>query len=1324
MSPGHPILPFDELLWPKFEAFMFETLASGLRVELPAGKKNAARVYRVVRADPYGSDGHKQKGIDFYCTMDDGSEWVLQAKLTPKFGLAKARAAVKKARRKFPKARRYILLVSGKPNTAAIDHIRKQPNWEIWGGASITAHFLRGIPIQKQLDIFGRTWPGRAAQLASEYYPLRDTVLVTSEEFFSGFLKPERLFHHRSALVGHTDIIDELSGFLRDPSQRVVILVAPGGRGKSRLLRAFADRVGEQHPEFTIRFVDPLAPRDAQAHTLRTAGDTRFVVVQDDAHRSETLRHDLIANLAKTSGKLVLATRPQAVSSLEELINGLGFSSHQFHTPIQVPKLKLRDYEALAWAELDPKKRNHHQFLARMGRDCPLVITVGASLINRDLIPPDKFEEKHFRNEVFARFEGDELNRLSSTHPRPLVREILQTISVLAPWLENDVSLTTVAAFIGCSESDLSAVLSSLEVGQLVIQTGRGRRVLPDLFADHLVYVACYNDDGTLTPYAKKLAGAFATTATPNMLRNLSEADWRALLYHSDKKPASLLDPFWQSLWQHFTKSDFYTRAQLIERWKAQSYYQPVRSLELCELAFHLRKAPKHPEAAWNKGDTSTRINSHQWVLDQIPAVLEPIAIFHEEHRERCLDLLLNLAANWPSDRQLKDQNHPWHVIGNSAAFKSHHPITASQGVLVWIEKNIEDKRFKPALEKPSGILEAILSPVFARQFDASYSEGNTVHFVHPAVNVDQTQPMRDRALKIIEQHIIPHGEIATLNAIPVLNDACQGFYATFGGKFDEPTIRRWEPERLKAIAICDRLIPTATGHIRWRLRTHLRHTYRGSEPGSKIHQALKQTLANLPFTGELRDTALFCSYEWQEMDDEPFGANSKPIEERKDDVNGRWIAAADHCARERIARYRTPAKIIRSLEEFHRGCERVGFSPNPFSPLNAFGRLDLSLAKALVTLLISKQNSPLHYWWIHIISGSVRFPDPWLEATVLKVLKSNSAAATGALCNFLPTGVAGSLSPTLLNALNRWAKAAKGNLANVAVGTLRHARGPNDPFWLAIAPHLSLGKLTPEQLRVLGDSVFTAIRYGNVDAPREFLLRLVAAFTVVPDLKFHREQDFLALMSERVPTAVFDLYLNRVLLATKGKLSLYTALPTDPDELTELPKMPGYPKLVRALFKLIRKTPRKKRWALTRLLQAAVIRVSPLAIPELTVWARFAKTFDELEGLSSLLGFEGSLYLLRNPDLTLALLRRGRQLDPAKFPEWEYRLASTMGPKVHSFTNGMRDAEQDYVSAEVAKLTTAANVPPELQSFYAAVTKHDESWTYGRMPDAVFEED
>ncbi len=1326
MSPGHTVLPFTNLNWAKFEAFFFETLASGLRVELPASRnpRRPTRTCRVVRVDPYGGDGHKQKGIDFYCTMDDGSEWVFQAKLMPKFGLSDAKNAVKKARRKFPKSTRYILLISGVPNTTAIDYVHKQPNWEIWGGPSFTAHFLRGIPIQRQIDIIGRTWPSLADQLVASYYPLRDKVLTTPDEFFAIWLKPDRLFHHRSTLVGHADILDQLSAFLRDPTQRAAILVAPGGRGKSRLLRALAERVGEQHPDLTIRFVDPLAPSNTPAQSLRAAGDTCFVVVQDDAHRAETLRHDLIASLAATQGKLILATRPQALASLEELVVRLGFPSNQLRAPIHLPKLKLREYEALALSELEPKHRHHTRFLARMGCDCPLIITVGASLINRNQIPPDKFEERNFRNEVFARFEGDELNRLDAAHPRALVREILQTIAVFSPWLEREVDAKIVAGFVGCSETDLQAVLTNLEAGQLVVQSGRGRRVVPDLFSDHLVYTACYSDDGALTPYAQRLAGAFATNASQNMLRNLAEADWRATEYHAAKKPASLLDPFWQSLWNHFTASDFMTRARIVEKWGSHSFYQPVRSLELCELAFHLREAAPPPESLWLKGETGSRINSHQYVLDYIPAVLEPIAIFHDDHRERCLDLLIELAGVWPADRDLKDLNHPWGVIGRIASFKSDHPISASLGVLAWIEKRLADPRFKPALDRPSEILDKILSPVFARQFDASFSEGNTYTFRHPPVSITQTQPMRDHAIRIIENQILPLGEMATLNVLPVVEAASQTFYSAIGGAFDEKAKRSWQPERLKGLGILDRIAKSTSGSIRWKIRTHLRHLVRAEDPRTKLHKHAAKSLELVPFSGELRQIAVFCSQDWQELDDEPFGLKSRrSAAERKPDIDRLWKQANEAVARELIARAPQVVKLVALLEQIYLDCDRLGLRPNPYGLLNSFARIDVKLAKSLVDHLLRKKDSPLHYGWIHFLAGTIRFPDPWFEATCYKVLHGGSVFATSSLLHFLPSAIVGPLPPAILKALNRWAKLARDKNANLAVGSLRYGRGANDPFWHAIAPHLTLNHLTSDQLHTLGESVFAAIKYSEIEAPEDFVLCLIAAMTRVRDLKFERGYDFLSLMSERFPRAVYDLYHTRILLSEQGKFNQFHALPMDPCPLTELPKTKNYPELVRSLFDSIRARPRTKRWGWTRLVQSAVLELSPLAVPELNAWARSAKSLDELYGIAALFSFEGSLYVLRHPDLTLALLRRGRQLDPAKYPELEARLASTMGPRVHSFTNGKRDPEQNYVSDEVAKLTAAGNVAPELQSFYAAVIKHDQSWVY-RGGDRMFDDE
>ncbi|BET67236.1 hypothetical protein ASA1KI_21540 [Opitutales bacterium ASA1] len=574
---------------------------------------------------------------------------------------------------------------------------------------------------------------------------------------------------------------------------------------------------------------------------------------------------------------------------------------------------------------------------------------------------------------------------------------------------------------------------------------------------------------------------------------------------------------------------------------------------------------------------------------------------------------------------------------------------------------------------------------------------------------------MRDHALNIIERQILPLGEIATLNVLPVLHTAIRTFYATMGGRFDERTKRLWQPERLKALAVLDLIANDSSDRVRWKTRTHIRHLLCSEHPRSRLHQAAAESLALLPFTGGLRETAIFCSHGWDELDDDTPGRPKRAAKEQKDDVNKGWAEANDVVARDLIARFPEGPQLLRALERIYIDCQRVGFSPNPFALFNAIGRRDAKLGKSVIAYLIRRRVSPIHYWWPHFVAATIRFPDEWLERTCVRILAANSPTAIFSLLTFLGSAVAGPVPTILLRSLSRWSKSAHGQMADGAIRFIRHARSGDDPVWLAVAPHLNLRRLSSDQLIAAGVSVHCAVKYSKINVSDRFLIALVSEMQRVPDLKCDHGYDFLALMGDRVPRAVFDLYYRRILRSERGEGQSFHAVPMDPHPLKELPKTKGYAQLVRSLFKTIRARPRNRRWAWNRLLQSAVVEVSPLALPELKAWVRSARSLDELEGISALLSFEGSLYLLHYPELALALLRRGREVDPAKYPEWEARLASTMGPKIHSFTNGKRDPEQDYVTAEANKLAAAENLPPELQSFVAAVIRHDQSWTYGR---------
>lgn len=1318
MSSGHTLLPFAKLNYAQFEKFVFETLSSGLRIEVPTSKKprRITRTYRVVSATAYGGPGHKQKGIDFLCTMDEGSDWVFQAKLMPKFGLDDAKKAVMKARKEFPMAKRYILLVSGVANPKAIDYVRKQPHWEIWDGPTLTANFLRRIPIKNQIENIGRAWPAIAAQIAAELYPLRDQLLVTPEEFFATWVKPDRLFHHRSTLVGHADILDQVSAFVRDPVQRVALLVAPGGRGKSRLLRAIAERVAKEKPSVEVRFVDPHAPAAARPDSLRYAGDTDFVIVQDDAHRAETIRPELFAILAGTKGKIILATRPQAVSSLEHHLVRCGISAHTHRAPIHLPKLKLPEYEALARAELDAAHRHHAGFLARAGRDCPLVITVGAALLNKNLIPADRFEEKVFQAEVFARFEGEELDHLAGGLPRDRVRKVLQTIAVLAPWQEKDVNLKTVAAFVGCTEADLEAVLTQLEAGQLVIRYGKGRRVVPDLFADHLVYTACYESNGQLSAFAKELAKTFSGKASQSMLRNLSEADWQAALYH--KNPASLIDPFWQQFWKHFTKSNFFDRSQLIDKWGAHGVYQPARSLELARLAIDLDTAPKPPKHPWTRGKTGNRMFSHQRVLSVLPGMLEPIGIYHEDHRDHVLELLLELAAIWPSEAKLDNQNHPWTIIHRIAEFKLDHPITAAKGVLDWLDQNLSDPRLKPIHAAPSDVLNKVLTPIFARTLNATYSDGRTVSFSYPPINLKQTQHLRDQALDLIEKKIIPLGEIATLNVLPVLQAAVEASRGHFGNQVPDALKRQWEPERHKALDVIERLTAAKPSpRVQWRIRTFLRHLVRFDET-SKLHKRAESLLKKVRLTGDIREVAAICSHGWQEFEEVLFKPGVKPSS-MKDDVERRWNAVLTAVAEDLVQRFKKAPVLLAHLERETAKCHAVGISDHIRPLLFILGTIDLPMAKACIEHLLKKDSS-LRSVWTSFLPATVKFPDSWFETACLRALKSRSIPLIGQVLDLLSRGYIGEVPKALVTAVGKWAKSVPASHSGLAVAALDYPRNPNDPVWHAVSANLDLSKLKPTQISTIVESLGRGMRHDKFTAPQKFLDTLLSEMVRIVDVGQDRCDDFLSVIADKDPRAVFDLFVNRIRYQRKGlKSGEYHPIPLDVFPLTKLPNTPGYPKLVKEILQKIRSSPALQRYAYKTLFGAAVLRVSPLAVPLLISWAKSAKSMDELHRIGGLGHFEGSMLFLKHPELTLALLRRSRKLEPQESPQFQAYLASIMGPLGRSYENGVRDPKQQYVATEATKLHSG-KASAELKAFYRDVLKHEEDIAipFGRMDD------
>lgn len=142
----------------------------------------------------------------------------------------------------------------------------------------------------------------------------RFTFFQTYHKFFERQLESRLLFNHLLPLVGQQEALERLTRFLRS-DEAALVLSAPGGVGKSRLLLEIA-RSAESEPQLPrVRFVVPDAGWTPDDIASLPAG--RVVVTIDDAHRRYDLGELLQACLTQnTEARFLVSCRPPSCRHL------------------------------------------------------------------------------------------------------------------------------------------------------------------------------------------------------------------------------------------------------------------------------------------------------------------------------------------------------------------------------------------------------------------------------------------------------------------------------------------------------------------------------------------------------------------------------------------------------------------------------------------------------------------------------------------------------------------------------------------------------------------------------------------------------------------------------------------------------------------------------------------------------------------------------------------------------------------------------------------------------------------------------------------------
>ena len=825
-----PVVPYPEFLplddpnlpWERFEAFCEELIS-----RLP-GVKETHR---------YGRSGSRQKGIDIIANLDNGERWAFQCRQWKKFTKTDATRAIQGTSYE---ADRFILTLSRQATSGVRDACDDHPTWDVWdvGDISRKVREMAMHPAARLVEAhFGPSW--RKAFLGLQGL----TSFVPPTEFFRPFLNQSALFNHAWHLVGRSDHIRLAHEFVESQHQNVAVLVGRGGIGKSKILHALAETFHSEHKGMSLWFTAEGVPltQDGADHLPYEP----CVLVVDDAHR----RGDLPALLAlsrqrRLVTKLLLTCRPQSVDHLRSQLTHGGFDVHEVVYLPDVKELSREEVTELGRQALGPEFSTLAGQLARVTWDCPLVTVVGGQLVAKKAIAPELLErDEEFRHTVLTRFRDILVGEVGDRIDPSLCRSLLDLIAAVQPIrLDNEKTLQGEAEFLSIDRPILLRSLGALQEAGVLLRRGNTLRIVPDVLADHILHEASVTPQRQSTGYADLVFDKFGSLCPGEVLRNLSELDWR--LRWSGVPSAELLRGVWQRIEHEFKEASNLGRLTILRILGDVALNQPERMLALVEYAMR-NPTTKAEDAEWS----GVYEFGHGDVLRQLPTLLRRIS-YTLNFLPRCCELLWELGRD--DDRNLNPQpDHPMRVLADLASYDIDKPLGVNHGVLDAMEQLLEASDCHDHVHSPLDVID----PMLAKTGDSTYSEGH--HLVHRSFVLKEgsIKSNRERCFSLVVRCLSSDILRASLRALESLETALREPLGAFGHDISDDDREQWRPEQLEILTHIADLVQHSTEPVTFLRIKQVLWWHRNYSPSSEVRDKADAIVASISESFEFRLT-------------------------------------------------------------------------------------------------------------------------------------------------------------------------------------------------------------------------------------------------------------------------------------------------------------------------------------------------------------------------------------------------------------------------------------------------------------------------------------
>jgi len=645
----------------------------------------------------------------------------------------------------------------------------------------------------------------------------RYSLFQSFDRFFARQLGASKsLFNHEGPFIGRDSELARLVSFL-EGNDRVLLLKAPGGSGKSRLLLEAARIAATKSNMPRVLFVDVGAQWTAE--DINRLPVTPLVLVFDDAHRRADLDRIIAAcSQHNPNARFVVSCRPSAVNIVRPYIAPLLDGVTMLE--LDLAPLTREHSEDLARHNL-PKDLHHlAPQLVQIADRNPLVISVGARCIAEQRVTPDVLESTSevFTDIVLDRLLDDPGLRTQDAATRQRILEVLAAVGPVST--ESDDFITALAKIINAAVHDVRRVLASLEKAAIVVRRGRLVRVSPDVVADHLLYRAAVDENGKPTGFVESVVAIFSPALLENILANAAELDWRAA---ATAKHESVLARTWKDLLAALPAATRPQRAQLLSQLKRAAVFAPEEVIRIAEwLANHPDAPPDESLVLWGLKDGPDR------VTDALTEIFGFIAT-HPSFTERCIQRLWQFAAN---DTRPTNPNpgHPRRRLDDLLKYNRGSEWHVHDGVQVKAIRHFIARLRDPQREEDASWAIGLLGSALGRLGEANESNRRqfTIRQFSLGGYIEQIRDRRNQTLETLRHLAIGVRPSEAAAALHEISETLQAPRGPFGKELSPEEIAAWQPEAERAITI---LKETATSSPSEAIRYFARRALRQASP-------------------------------------------------------------------------------------------------------------------------------------------------------------------------------------------------------------------------------------------------------------------------------------------------------------------------------------------------------------------------------------------------------------------------------------------------------------------------------------------------------------